>query len=166
MIYPHRECIKQVELNEKNRFLFGGDIYNLTPSSLYKVSRLTHKSNPQHATSLSIKCIDDTTPIHMMSRSRIYTDMSQKLAERSYATLVIEPPLTEQEQCTIAFQFNALLMHYRLKYKSLFLSHFREYKRKRISFDLVYSITSYLLKYINIHCHDDDVTCINYHRNL
>jgi hypothetical protein len=48
--------------------------------------------------------------------------------------------------------FNNLLTEYRNKYNSLFLTNYREshdIARKRISFDLVYQIVSYLLWWIH-----------------
>jgi hypothetical protein len=45
-------------------------------------------------------------------------------------------------------KFNTYLENHRKKYNSLFLTNYRESKdiaRKRISFDLVYQITEYIL---------------------
>ena len=48
----------------------------------------------------------------------------------------------------LVIKFNKFLNENRKKYNSLFLTNYRESKdiaRKRISFDLVYSITEYIL---------------------
>jgi hypothetical protein len=95
-----------------------------------------------------VKCIDDDKPIHidMETADNIYIDTTPNLTARSYATLVIEPALSPEQQILLADKFNTLLNEFREKYHSLFLSAYREHKRKRISFDLVYHIIGHLLE--------------------
>ena len=54
----------------------------------------------------------------------------------------------KEKQKQLVIKFNKFLNENRKKYNSLFLTNYRESKdiaRKRISFDLVYSITEYIL---------------------
>jgi hypothetical protein len=63
--------------------------------------------------------------------------------------LIIEPKINKNKQKELILKFNKYLEEHRKKYNSLFLTNYRESKdiaRKRISFDLVYSITAYILE--------------------
>jgi hypothetical protein len=42
MIYPSKTCIK-TSLNDNNNYIIGGEIYNLSLSHIYKITRLTKK---------------------------------------------------------------------------------------------------------------------------
>ena len=78
----------------------------------------------------------------------IYIDNTPNQSARTYATLIIEPAIDEEKQKNLIASFNKYLQEHREKYNSLFLTNYRESKdiaRKRISFDLVYSIAEYLL---------------------
>jgi hypothetical protein len=160
-IYPSNEN-KMFELNEKNNFTFGGEIYNLLSNEKkFHIYRAT-KNNCEVAkekgflTNINIKCIDDTfnNQIKLFYNENHYIDYTKNLSARSYATLIIQPTLNVEKQKEIVEKFNKLLNEYRKKYKSLFLTNYRESKeesngsnfaRKRISFDLVYNIIEYLL---------------------
>ena len=63
------------------------------------------------------------------------------LKNLSLAKAFIEKDKQEQ----LITKFNEYLNAHRRKYNSLFLTNYRENNRKRISFDLVYSITEYIL---------------------
>jgi hypothetical protein len=49
-------------------------------------------------------------------------------------------------QQKVVDKFNEFLNKNREKYNSLFLTNYREFGRKRISFDLIYSIVGYILE--------------------
>ena len=71
-----------------------------------------------------------------------------KQTARTYASLIIEPKLSISKQKKLVSTFNTYLNEKRENYNSLFLTNYRESKdiaRKRISFDLVYKITNYIL---------------------
>ena len=74
-----------------------------------------------------------------------------KESSRASATLIIlkdKKNLTANEQQDIVNKFNTFINTQRTKYKSLFLTNYREsqdYARKRISFNLCYDIIYYLL---------------------
>ena len=56
---------------------------------------------------------------------------------------------TKETQKKLIKCFNELLNNYREKYNSLFLTNYRESKdisRKRISFDLIYSLCTFILE--------------------
>jgi hypothetical protein len=146
-IYPENINIK-TNLNRKNNYIIGGDIYNLKIKNIYNVSRLT-KNNTKN-TNLLIKCIDDNKKnqikLSFVSNEEIYIDETPKLSSRTYATLVIEPVISEDQQKKLVQKFNDFLENHRNKYHSLFLTNYRESARKRISFDLIYQITEHILE--------------------
>jgi hypothetical protein len=128
--------------------MVGGEIFHLPRSHDFQVARLTRFNQEKPSTNILVKCIDDDKPIHlaMVSNNEIYRDDTPNLSARSYATLVIDPPISFSQQQRLTEQFNQFLTEYREKYNSLFLTSYREHKRKRISFDLVYHIVGHLLE--------------------
>jgi hypothetical protein len=92
-----------------------------------------------------LKCIDDANLLGLSFERELYYDNTLNKSERSYATLVIEPPLTISQQKLLIEKFNHFISEKRLEYKSLFLANYREKSRKRISFQLAYTIIGNLL---------------------
>lgn len=151
VIYPHKTFIN-VKLDTNNNFLIGGEIYLLPVSPNFKIGRLTKYNMEEKNTNLVVKCIDDNAKkqINMFfcSDDEIYIDQTDNSSARTYATLIITPPLDEEKQKKLAKDFNDFLAKHRVKYASLFLTNYRESKdiaRKRISFALVYRIIGHLL---------------------
>lgn len=142
-------CGKQfsVELTSENRFTFGGEIYGLPVNEAYTITRLTSKNLDKPWTNILVKCIDDnqTRQINfsVVDDETVYVDRTPNTSARTYATLIIEPPLSIEQQEALTTRCNELLNGYRERYHSLFLTNYRESKdiaRKRISFDLVYRL--------------------------
>lgn len=158
IVYPSKTIIK-TELNDNNNFMIGGAIYNLPLKNIHKITRLTKKNLAKANTNIIAKCIDDNMNsqigLSFVDDKDIYIDNTPNQTARTYATLIIEPKIEKDKQELLVKKFNKYLKKYRRKYNSLFLTNYRESKdiaRKRISFDLVYSITEYLLdKLINIY---------------
>lgn len=155
IVYPSKTIIK-TELNDKNNFMIGGDIYNLKLKNTYKITRLTKKNKAKSNTNILVKCIDDNINsqigLSFVEDKDIYIDDTPNQTARTYATLIIEPKIDKDKQKQLITKFNKFLEEHRKKYNSLFLSNYRESKdiaRKRISFDLVYSITEYILDNFN-----------------
>lgn len=145
-IYPDDKHFS-VELTSTNHFLIGGDIYNLQRTFAYNITRLTKYNKNKPHTNILLKCIDDEKPIGLsITKENIYTDETPNSSARSYATLVVEPPISLEKQTVITEKFNQLLNKHRYDFHSLFLSNYRENQRKRISFDLAYHIVGHLLE--------------------
>lgn len=155
-IYPSNKRISFV-LNAGNNYTIGGKIYNLLRNTKYKIDRATRlvKNDDENLiTNILVKCLDDSlnskiglSMVDDLTKEK-YIDRSPNLTARSYAILVIEPRITEEEQSSLVDKFNTYLNEYRDKYNSLFLTNYRESNsiaRKRISFGLVYEICGYLL---------------------
>jgi hypothetical protein len=151
-IYPSKKKLL-INLNIENNYIIGGEIYKLNSNIKYNITRLTKKNISKKNTNLLIKCIDDnkTNQIklsYIEDDKLLYIDNTPNLSSRTYATLVIEPEISIELQKKLVHKFNIFLNEYRNKYNSLFLTNYRESKdiaRKRISFELVYSIVLYLL---------------------
>ena len=150
-IYPSKINIK-TELNDDNNYMIGGEIYNLKLKNNYKILRLTSKNLEKKNTNILVKCIDDNNnnkiALSFVNDKDIYIDNTPNQSARTYATLIIEPQIDIDKQLQLISEFNKYLEEQRTKYNSLFLTNYRESKdiaRKRISFDLVYSIVEYIL---------------------
>jgi len=152
-IYPNYNHLK-VELNIKNNYTFGGEIYSLPQSQSFKVERLTldNIEQSEFITNILVKCIDDNINnkicLKLVKEKERYCDDTPKRSARSYATLIIKPKLTLEQQNNLVLLFNEFLNTKRDEYHSLFLTNYRESNsicRKRISFSLVFEIINYLL---------------------
>jgi len=156
IIYPSSKQIT-IQLDSTNNYTIGGEIYNLKQNPNYKIERATkNNQTSEFITNILVKCIDDNANsminMSMVENDKRCIDMSPKLSARSYATLVIEPAITLEQQKKLVSQFNEFLRTKREEYHSLFLSNYRESNtiaRKRISFSLVFEIVNYLLDHQN-----------------
>lgn len=154
-IFPSNKIIKNIKLYENNNFLIGGEIYHLPLENKYKITRLTSKNiDSKQYTNLIVKCIDDNISkqislSYVYNSNEIYIDNTNNLSCRTFATLIIEPNISKNKQIELVEKFNNYIKRKREKYHSLFLTNYRESKdiaRKRISFQLVYSIIQYILE--------------------
>jgi hypothetical protein len=151
-IFPGKKQIA-FSLSDKNNYTIGGEIFTLPPTPTYRIERATKLTKKTECiTNILVKCIDDSIrskiQLRIISDQDRYIDTTPNLTERSYATLVIEPPISLEQQTELVERFNQLLEEYRDKYNSLFLTNYRESNtiaRKRISFGLVFQLCSYLL---------------------
>lgn len=143
--FPSKRRINIV-LNEENMYTIGGELFKLKTDKSIKVDRLTRNNKDgEGVTNIYLKCIDDNNKISLSIKKKRYCDETKNLSARSFATLVINPPISDERQIKLIYEFNTFLNEYREKYNSLFLTSFREMKRKRISFSFAYKIINYLL---------------------
>lgn len=152
-IYPSKKEIS-ICLNSTNNYTIGGEIYDLEQNPIYKVQRAT-RDTTENITNILLKCIDDNINSQLgfkiVSDEDRYIDRTENLSARSYATLVINTPLTLDQQKTLVDKMNLYIKEQREKYNSLFLTNYRESNsiaRKRISFDLAFKICNYMLSFI------------------
>lgn len=152
IVYPSKKQIETVLSNENN-YMIGGEIYHLPNKNTYKITRLTLKNREKSNTCILVKCIDDNSenPINLsiVEPNEIYVDETPNQTSRTYATLIIEPSIDLKKQEILVKKFNEYLQQHRKSYCSMFLTNYRESKdiaRKRISFELVYSIVQYILE--------------------
>ena len=148
-IFPSA-CVLRQTLNEYNRFTIGGEIFSLVLNDGFVVERLTSKTvfDSGCVTNILGKCIDaggERIGMKLVTDENRYTDTTKDLTARTYLTLVISPPISMETQTVLVEAFNEFLERWRRNFHSLFLSHYRENSRKRISFQLVYNIVRHLL---------------------
>src|SRR5574343_532890 len=150
-IYPSNINI-ETHLDESCNYLIGGFLYTVPVRHNYTISRLTSKNVDKKNTNILAKCIDinqnNKIGLSIVDDGHIYIDNTPNLTARTYATLVIEPSITLEQQHILVKKFNDFLNKNRNTYHSLFLSNYRESKdisRKRISFELVYHLVEYIL---------------------
>lgn len=113
-----------------------------------KVMRLTRENMERKNTSMLLHCIDskNNEKIRMVFENEAYVDKTPKLSARSFATIIIEPAISVDRQRSLVVEFNQYLNDKRSQHHSLFLTNYRDFGRKRISFDLAYKIIKHLLK--------------------
>lgn len=140
---------RKIFLSEENRFTVGGEMFYL-PRSNYKITRYgigddIPKNND--ITNIVIRCIDTTELIkaEMVSDENRYKDSSRNKSARSFFTPVISPSISLQKQERLVNEFNKFLNTKREETFSLFLPAYRERTRKRLPFELAFSILSHLL---------------------
>lgn len=117
--------------NDKNNYTILGEIFC---NKAKIVSRLIKES--ENKTNICVKCIDDKEPIQAFKGDFIY-DTTPKQSNRSYMTLCVPKKIDED---LLIQKFNNFLNEKRLEFNSLFLSNYREFNRKRITFEQIYTI--------------------------
>lgn len=151
-IYPTKQT-RRFQLSAANNWIIGGDIYNLPVPANIHIKRYVEGmpiKDQYELTELTLNALDSGKMDGRICLKYIpgYT-YPGKNTSRSYATLCIKGQrLSAEQQHTIAEQFNHFVENKRDETWSLFLPQFREskeYARKRIPFDLAYSIVLYLI---------------------
>lgn len=147
-------CSKVFDLNESNNYTIGGHMYNLPRSKNYFITRLTLKNEKEYKSSnIFVNCLDDKNGVNKIKFEYLpekkYVDDTENLSCRAFCTLIIFPFIDEIKQKLLVEKCNNFLNLEREKYESLFLTNYREGARKRISFDLIYSIVGYILVSLN-----------------
>jgi len=145
------------KMSKENDWIIGGDIYKLSiPMGInvrrYVEGQQLHKN--EQRTAITLSALDSGTKDGRIrlayKEGYVYP---AKESSRTYATLCITGKnLSPEEQKKICVEFNALVEKKRTETWSLFLPQFREskeYARKRIPFELAYTIVLHL---INLHC--------------
>lgn len=133
---------------KKYNYIIGGQIYNLKGKT--KVRRYVNDSNIDgyYFNNINLKCIDSNSDKIRIFKSN---DIYGKISDRCYCTILMNIKLSKTQRDTIILKFNTVLNDYRERYNSLFLSSYREFQRKRISFTLAFNLLSYIVdEFINI----------------
>lgn len=144
---------KIFKMSIENDWIIGGDIYKLPVSKNIKVCRFVvgHELKEGYQlTSMTLCALDSGT-----QNGRICLEYKEgytypaKDCSRTYATICIHGrTLSEDDQKKLCLDFGTLLEKKRSETWSLFLPQFREskeYARKRIPFELAYTIILHLI---------------------
>jgi hypothetical protein len=144
---------KIFKICKENDWIIGGEIYKLSVPRGIKVRRHVEGQelkNGEQRTSMTLSALDSGT-----KEGRICLEYNEgyvypaKECSRTYATLCISGKnLSSEQQKKICAEFNILVEKKRSDTWSLFLPQFREskeYARKRIPFELAYTIVLHLI---------------------
>jgi len=130
--FPVEGTCSVATIGPSNKWKIAGHLFALEQGDV-KVSRGLN-------TRIVLKAVDDNKPISCFVLDAEADDNTTK--SRAYAQLNVQPPLTDEEQVAVANRFNEIVVAEREKHHSLFLTAFRETKRKRISFKMAYAIVA------------------------
>jgi hypothetical protein len=141
------------EISATNDWIIGGDIYKLPTPSTIRIRRHVEGQalkKDEQLTALTLTALDtgkqDGRICLSYKEGYVYP---AKDTSRSYATLCISGrTLSVEEQKKLADNFNTFIEEKRSATWSLFLPQYREskeYARKRIPFELAYTIVAHLL---------------------
>jgi hypothetical protein len=140
-------------MSKENNWIIGGDIYKLSIPVGVKVRRHVEGQklkDGEQRTFMTLSALDSGR-----KDGRIGLEYKEgyvypaKDCSRTFATLCIQGrTLTSEEQKKICLEFNSIVEKKRTETWSLFLPQFREskeYARKRIPFELAYTIVLHIL---------------------
>ena len=137
-----------IELYKKNNYRIGNDIYELKQSNV-KIKRLLI-GDPKPNSKIFLNAIDTGTEKGMIKLSLSENPFYGKSTDRAFATIIFDRDFSIEEQKKIVEIFNEKLNFYRKKYRSMFLTNYRNstsiLSRKRIGFKLAYSIISNIIR--------------------
>lgn len=141
------------KMSKENDWIIGGEIYKLAVPKGVKIRRHVEcqkLKDGEKITSMTLSALDSGT-----KDGRICLEYKEgyvypaKECSRTYATLcILGKTLSSEDQKKICLEFNAFVEKKRSETWSLFLPQFREskeYARKRIPFELVYTIVLHLI---------------------
>lgn len=146
--FPSMES-KFMEISLGTGYKIGNDFLSILKNQKnIGIKRLVPGMTPN--SNIYLRAIDTGTDSGRISLKIESKHFWGKNTDRAFATIVLDSEYTELEQEKICLEFNNLLEGYRKKYNSLFLTNFRNsttsYSRKRISFDVVYKLISYIIQ--------------------
>ena len=139
-------------LSKQFGWSIGSEVFEKTKQkSKYKLSRLIKGDQP--STTIFLHAIDTGSKegrIKLIPNHELYYDETENKSERCFATITCNIKINDEK--LICEKFNEELEEKRKKYKSLFLTNYRNstksYARKRISFKQCYNLLEkILLKY-------------------
>ena len=136
----------ETTLYKEYGYRLGGEFYNSFQNIKPVFSRVRSKDD-KFITNIFLSAIDKRkSPINLSYNKNI---LIGKNTDRVYATLTCEKELDENTQKILIDKFNDYLYNSRRKYQNLILTNYRDFGRKRISFDDVYKICTKILENIN-----------------
>lgn len=134
----------QTQLKEEYGYRLGGDFYNSFKNIKPIFSRARQDKENVFLTNIFLTALDKRNElINLKYNEDIFYG---KDTDRIYATLICKRQLSEEEQRSLIDNFNNFLLKERDSYQNLILTNYRDFGRKRISFDDVYKICTMLLE--------------------
>ena len=138
-----------INLSNKNNFTYGYEIYNDKYTSDLKLSRYLNNQKDAFLTFIEVNCLDSGNGKHSIYAYFNDEPEVNKISDRTKINIVSNRRITLKSQKYIIKKFNEKIEKYRKIYHSLFMSSYREFDRKRISFDLVFTILRNIINKMN-----------------
>lgn len=130
-----------VRLDRKYGYRAGGEFYEKFRGVKPVFSRLLKGETP--STRIFVSCLDKRHAAIYAAVSNIYYGSA---SDRIFATLKCSESISPEKQEELCGRFNRFLKEERAKYGNLILTNYRDFGRKRISFDDVYRIMTMLYR--------------------
>ena len=145
-IFPSQQNL-EFKIKKLHNYMIGEDFLNIIKTKYINFGRLRIGGTP--STKMFLRTIDTGSQDGMLGLSFNNTSFYGKDTDRTFASITSKIVLTEIQQKQLITDFNNIISGLRKKYNSLFLNNYRNsttfHSRKRIGFNDVYSILSYLL---------------------
>ena len=130
----------KLEFSKRNNYCYGYEVYNEKYDDFVKLSRYDKEiksdkntDNKKYLTHIKVLTLDPNMKAIYDENPKI-----NLISDRSLINIVSSEELKETEEKYVIKKFNEILLFYREKYNSLFMSSYREFSRKRLSFNLIY----------------------------
>lgn len=132
-----------IKLQKEYGYRIGGEIFSTFSGITPMFGRLLkNKPVKGHITRINLTTIDTRKePFHLSFGEKAFYG---KNSDRTYATLTSVIRLSEEEQKIIVDRANEILTQVREKYRNLLFTNYRDFDRKRVEFDFIYRLLSYI----------------------
>lgn len=129
-----------LELSKNSDYRVGGEEFSRIASRKKKFSRLVGATSPQYITHIKLYGLDTRAErFHLSYEDERYEG---KMSDRIYATMTCARALSKDEELYLIDYFNTTVEQMRSKYHNLIFTNYRDFNRKRVGFDFVYSLLS------------------------
>lgn len=149
--FPSLESLS-IKAKKDSSYQIGTDVYNLEKSSV-KIRRLLIGDECPNS-KIYLNAIDTGSLEGVIKLSLKDSPFYGKSTDRAFATIVFDMDFSEEDQKTIVEEFNKRLLDYRRKYRSMFLTNYRNstpvLSRKRIGFKIAYLLISNIIKELKL----------------
>ena len=144
--YPSTEQYN-ITIEKQYGYRIGGQVFDTLSNVQPIFTRLLKDKRPSgFITKINLYTIDTrTTPLCLTFGEDAYYGKS---TDRTYATLVSNVELSEDEQRLLVDRCNEFLTSFRLENGNLVFTNYRDYDRKRVEFDFIYRLLTLLLQNI------------------
>jgi hypothetical protein len=112
-------------------------------------------------TNIFLYAVDSGSNSKRISLSYNVVPLLAKDTDRTFATIVIDPPISHDSQKKIIEKFNKQIEVLRKKYNSLFLVNFRNssksYSRKRLGFGMAYNMIAKIINQMELKVEEEKI---------
>lgn len=141
-LYKSNDDIIDININDFN-YILNFDIYNnyLCNNSKIIVKR-NYNANDLIVSDIKVSLIDPKIEAYIDTLNK---NIQDKITDRSFMRLCFNEKFDTQQEIKICELFNKTINELRIKTHSLVLTSYREYNRKRLTFEEVYVLMIYVI---------------------